>query len=95
MNNIEDDIEESLQAVLERTTDDFGVTISSNKLSENVIDNLHQLVRDLHKGNIEILARQAEEAGEDASTIVEDPNIHLKRLAVWIDIKNLNPFFIL
>ena len=82
MNNIEDDIEESLQAVLERTTDDFGVTISSNKLSETVIDNLHQLIRDLHKGNIEILAKQAEEAGEDASTINEDPNIHLKRLAV-------------
>ena len=82
MNQIEDDIEESLSAVLERTTDDFGVTISSNKLSEGVIEAIHQKVRDLHKGNVEILAKQAEEAGEDASTIVEDAFIHLKRLAV-------------
>jgi hypothetical protein len=82
MNLIEDDIEESLQAVLERSTDDFGITLSSNKVSEGVIDNLHQLIKDLHKGNIDILARQAEENGEDASTIVEDPYIHLKRLAI-------------
>ena len=41
MNNIEDDVLEALQAVLERTTDDFGVTISSNKLTEEVIEGLH------------------------------------------------------
>lgn len=49
MNNIEDDVVEALQAVLERTTDDFGVTISSNKLTEPVIEELHQKIRDLHK----------------------------------------------
>jgi RNA-binding protein YhbY len=82
MNLIDDDVKEDLQAVLERTTDDFGVTISSNKLTEEVIEEIHQKIRDLHKGNVEILTKQAEEAGEDASTIVEDPHIHLKRLAV-------------
>ena len=57
MNNIEDDVLEALQAVLERTTDDFGVTISSNKLTEEVIEGLHQKIRDLHKGNVEILIK--------------------------------------
>ena len=42
---------------MERTTDDFGVTISSNKLTEEVIEELHQKIRDLHKGNVEILAK--------------------------------------
>jgi hypothetical protein len=57
MNNIEDDVVEALQAVLDRTTDDFGVTISSNKLSEPVIEELHQKIRDLHKQNVEILVK--------------------------------------
>lgn len=37
MNNIDDEILEQLGTVLERTADDFGITISSNKLTEEVI----------------------------------------------------------
>lgn len=41
MNNIDDDIEEPLDNVLSITGDDFGVTLSSNKLNEDVITKLH------------------------------------------------------
>jgi hypothetical protein len=54
MNCIEDDIQKDLSAALERTTDDFGITISSNKLSEEVIKALHHKIKLLHKGNIEL-----------------------------------------
>lgn len=54
MNNIDDDIYKSLSEVYERTTDDFGLTLSSNKLSEEVIATLHKKITALHKGNIEL-----------------------------------------
>ena len=37
---------------MQRTTDDFGMTVSSNKLSEDVIRGLHDRITDLHKDNI-------------------------------------------
>ena len=63
MNNIDDDIFQSLSDVIERTTDDFGVTLSSNKLSEEVVSKLHHKITALHKGNIELALSQAEQDG--------------------------------
>jgi len=44
MNNIDDDIQETLATVLGRTADDFGITISSNKLTDEVIQSLHEKI---------------------------------------------------
>lgn len=54
MNELDDDVEEEFKKVFERTSDDFGMTVSSNKLSESVIDNLHSVIRMQHKQNIEL-----------------------------------------
>lgn len=44
MNYIDDDIEEPLSNVLGITGDDFGVTLSSNKLSEELVAKLHKKI---------------------------------------------------
>jgi len=54
MNNIDDEIEKELLQVLMRTNDDFGVTLSSNKMSEEVLTKLHGKIRKQHGFNIEL-----------------------------------------
>jgi hypothetical protein len=54
MNQLDDDLEEILGTVLGRSSDEFGITISSNKLTDEVISKLHEKVQNLHKGNIEL-----------------------------------------
>jgi DNA polymerase III delta prime subunit len=68
--------------VLGRTSDDFGITISSNKLTDEVIKALHTKIQNLHRGNIELLQAAAEAGGEPTDGIQIDPDIHLKRLAI-------------
>ena len=41
MNQIDDDLEKTLVDVIDRTPDEFSITLSSNKVSEEVIDRLH------------------------------------------------------
>ena len=41
MNNIDDDVEDSLNQLFERTGDEVGVTLSSNKLTEEASSRLH------------------------------------------------------
>lgn len=69
MNNLDDDIEPFLTEVLSRTNDDFGVTVSSNKLTEDVVENIHNKIRTLHKLNVELAIQQAEAEGKDVSEI--------------------------
>ena len=57
------------------------MTISSNKLSDGVIDNLHSVIRMQHKQNIE-LAIQFNDDNQQNEDIKEDPYIHIKRLSV-------------
>lgn len=56
-------MEELLGTVLTRTHDEFGITISSNKLTEEVIQKLHEKIQNLHKGNIELQQAAAEAEG--------------------------------
>ena len=49
MNEIDDDIEPELALLLDRTSDDFGLTVSANKMSEEVIEKIHQQIIALHK----------------------------------------------
>jgi len=44
MNNCDDDIEKPLSDLLMRTPEDFGVTLSSNKLTEEIIEKLHSKI---------------------------------------------------
>lgn len=37
MNNLDDDVSDMLGTVLGRSADDFGITISSNKITDEVI----------------------------------------------------------
>jgi len=57
------------------------MTISSNKLSDGVIENLHSVIRMQHKQNIE-LAIQFNDDNQQNEDIKEDPYIHIKRLSV-------------
>lgn len=41
MNNIDDDVEDSLSQLFERTGDEVGVTLSSNKITEELAKRLH------------------------------------------------------
>jgi hypothetical protein len=54
MNNIDDDVEKSLDDMLERTGDEVGVTLSSNKITEEMCVRLHKKIRLWHKSNIEL-----------------------------------------
>ena len=82
MNNIDDDIEEQLATVLSITGDDFGVTLSSNKLSEELVTKLHEKIKKQHGLNIDLAFQQAEAEGKPVDEIKVDQNIHSKRLAV-------------
>lgn len=44
MNEVDDDILPHLQGCLKITGDEFGITLSSNKLSEGVIQSLHKMI---------------------------------------------------
>jgi|TARA_B110001450_G_scaffold212146_1_gene204029 hypothetical protein len=48
MNNIDEEVADKLEQMFENTTDDFGVTLSSNKLSEEVIARLHAKIKAIH-----------------------------------------------
>lgn len=82
MNDIDDDVNEILGTVLGRSADDFGITISSNKLTDEVIQKLHEKIQNQHKGNIELAQAAAEAEGNSIENIQIDPFIHLKRLAI-------------
>jgi|TARA_B110000285_G_scaffold230489_1_gene297201 hypothetical protein len=48
MNSIDEDVADKLEQMFENTTDDFGVTLSSNKISEEVIERLHNKIKAIH-----------------------------------------------
>ncbi len=54
INNLDDDSEEAISNLFSRTSDEFGITISSNKLSEDAIQRLHKKITVLHKNNIDL-----------------------------------------
>lgn len=82
MNQLDDDLEELLGTVLGRSSDEFGITVSSNKLTDEVIQKLHEKIQNLHKGNIELQQAAAEAEGNSTENIQIDSFIHLKRLAI-------------
>ena len=53
MNCIEDDLEKTLSDVIDRTQEEFSVTLSSNKINEDVVERLHSKISKLHKAQVE------------------------------------------
>lgn len=58
------------------------MTVSSNKLSDEVITRLHNKITNLHKNNIDLAIEQANASGGSVDDLVVDALIHLKRLSV-------------
>ena len=77
MNSIDDEIEQDLENVLKITSDSFGVTMSSNKLSEELTGKLHEMIRKQHGLNIELQIQVAEAEGQSIDEIKPIENIHL------------------
>ena len=75
MNDLNDDLEPCLSEVLNRTPDDFGVTVSSNKMSEEAVESLHEKIRKWHGLNVDLLLQQAEAAGQEPGDIKFDEAI--------------------
>jgi hypothetical protein len=82
MNEVNDELEDELNTVLGRTLDSFGLTLSSNKLGEEVTEHLHERIRKLHGLNVELQVQQAEQDGASVEGIVVDSMIHQRRCAI-------------
>ena len=76
MNAINDEAKEQLAACLQRTNDDFGITLSGNQgITKDTIDYLHHQCQALHKKRVEAMVAEGK---ADAS---EDADIAIKRVA--------------
>lgn len=85
MNQLDSDIEPCLSSIIDRTTEDFSLTISSNPGIQNeTVARLHDKITNLHKAQVEKAVADAEAAGDatSAQVLSIDSQIHLKRLAV-------------
>ena len=82
LNEITDEIEPVLSQCFRITGDDFGLTLSSNKLSNTVINNLNKVIQKQHKINVDLALQHAEAEGKGIDEIHIDDQIHLRRLAV-------------
>jgi len=67
---------------LKITGDDFGFTLSSNKLSEKAVEQLHKIIVHQHANNVDLALQQAEAEGKPVEDLKPDAFIHQKRLAI-------------
>lgn len=83
MNSIDNEAEAPLIALVERTTDEFSLTVSSNPIEQESLQKVHDKITAMHKAVIDRQIAQHEEEGAPAENApVIDAMIHLKRLAV-------------
>ena len=47
-NEINDDVKDSLSALLRRTNDEFGVTLAGNPITTPIIEGISKLVKEVH-----------------------------------------------
>jgi hypothetical protein len=67
-NDINDEVKEPLAALMRRTNDDFGVTLSGNPISKAAVDHLSRAIHEAHSARV----------GADHV----DPQMALRRLAL-------------
>ena len=72
MNDVDDDIEKTLIEVIDRTAEEFSLTLSSNKLSEDVVERLHAKISKLHKAQIDHQISKAESEGLNIDGFIVD-----------------------
>ena len=72
MNEINDEVKETLAQVLRRTNDDFGVTLSGNPVSKETIDQLQRVAYETHLHRVH---------GDATQVLQQDPLIGLKRIS--------------
>lgn len=82
MNQIDDEIEKTLNDVIDRTGDEFSITLSSNKVGEEVVERLHAKITKIHKAQVDHQIAKAESEGAPTDNFVVDQFIHIKRLTV-------------
>ena len=70
MNDIGEDLRDSVAALLRRTNDDFGLTLSGNPISKDIVEGLQRIATEVHHH------RAATNEGQSV-----DPNIAHKRVA--------------
>jgi hypothetical protein len=71
MNDINDDIKDSLMALLKRTNDDFGVTLSGNPIPKEIIEQMQAQVVEVQNAKLQADGNQSIQA---------DPYLGLKRI---------------
>lgn len=79
MNKLEDDVLEDVNDVLERTTDDFGFTLTGNPLKSESVKEVHTKIELAHKKSVQQMRN-----ADPNSTVTEQEDIGNKRLAFWI-----------
>ncbi len=68
MNQLDNDIEPCLNSIIDRTTEDFSLTISSNQgITNDAVSRLHDKITNLHKAQVEKAMADAEAAGDATS----------------------------
>ena len=82
MNKIDDELERELASIIERTPEDFTMTLSANMITEDVVGRLHNKISALHRAAVDKQVAAAEAAGETENLPSADTSIHLRRLAV-------------
>ena len=82
LNNIDDDLESDINSIIDRTPEEFSLTLSSNPIvnSTEIIEKLHTKITNLHKATMEKAIAEAEEGNPEGLAV--DPNIHMRRLAI-------------
>ena len=82
MNKIDDELEGELASIIERTPEDFTMTLSANAITEDAVERLHNKISALHRALVDKQVAAAEAAGESENLPSADASIHLRRLAV-------------
>ena len=82
MNRLDGDLEETLTSIIDRTPEEFSMTLSSNSIPEDIIKKLHSKIEALHKASVEKKQSEAEVDASNENIPQLDPQIALKRLAI-------------
>jgi len=77
LNNIDDEIASKIEEVLMGTPDDFGVTLSGNRLSFPTIQRIHRQVANLHKQRV----HETRHVDATSSSMMADEEIGQRRCA--------------
>ena len=83
MNDIDDDIEKTLNDVIDRTQDEFSITLSSIKVQEEVVERLHSKITKIHKAHYVLMNIEcSQEAREELEDLFRFNDAVLRHLVI-------------